>query len=65
MSQSSAPRSVFDELGALLSHLQEIESEDLYSLRARKLDEGRMPSSLAAVLQEGEQCRNSNNRKNS
>ena len=56
---------IFDDLGALLSHLQAIESENLYSLRARKLDEERMPSSLAAVLQEGEQCRNRNNRKNS
>lgn len=49
---------VFDDLGGLLSHLQEIESENLYSLRARKLNEERMPSSLAAVLREGEQSRN-------
>lgn len=51
---------IFDDLGALLSHLQKIESENLHSLRARKLDEEKMPSSLAAVLQEGEQGRNRN-----
>ena len=51
---------IFDDLGALLSHLQTIESENLYSLRARKLDEEKMPSSLAAVLQSGEQGRTRN-----
>jgi NAD(P)-dependent dehydrogenase (short-subunit alcohol dehydrogenase family) len=51
---------IFDDLGALLSHLQKIESENLYSLRARKLDDEKMPSSLAAVLQEGEQGCNRN-----
>jgi hypothetical protein len=51
---------IFDDLGALLSHLQKIESENLHSLRARKLDEEKMPSSWAAVLQEGEQGRNRN-----
>jgi NAD(P)-dependent dehydrogenase (short-subunit alcohol dehydrogenase family) len=56
---------IFDDLGALLSHLQEIESEDLYSLRARKLDEESMPSPLAAVLEVGEQGRNRNNREGS
>jgi NAD(P)-dependent dehydrogenase (short-subunit alcohol dehydrogenase family) len=56
---------VFDDLGALLSHLKEIESENLYSLRARTLDEERMPSSLAAVLQEGEQGGSKNTRKRS
>jgi len=40
--------------------VQEIESENLYSLRVRKLDEERMPSSLGAVLQEGEHGRNRN-----
>ena len=51
---------IFDDLGALLSHLQEIEIENLYSLRVRKLDEGRMISSLGAVLQEGEHGGNRN-----
>jgi NAD(P)-dependent dehydrogenase (short-subunit alcohol dehydrogenase family) len=45
---------VFDDIDALLPRLEEIESENLYSLRARKLDQGTMPSSLSAVLQEGE-----------
>lgn len=49
---------VFDDLGVLLSHLEKIESENLYSLRARKLDQERTPSSLTAVLHEGEQGRN-------
>lgn len=46
---------VFDDLDTLLQRLAEIEKSNLYSLRARKLDEGTMPSGLAAVLQGGEQ----------
>lgn len=46
---------IFDNVDALLPRLQEIESENLYSLRTRKLDEGTIPSPLAEVLQEGEQ----------
>jgi NAD(P)-dependent dehydrogenase (short-subunit alcohol dehydrogenase family) len=45
---------VFDDIDALLPRLEEIESENLYSLRARKLDRETMPSSLSAVLQQGE-----------
>lgn len=56
---------IFDDVAALLSHLQEIESENLYSLRARKLDDERMPPSLGAVLQEGEQGPDTNKRKQS
>lgn len=48
---------VFDDLGVLLSHVHQIESENLYSLRARKLDEEKLPPSLAAVLEAGEQGR--------
>jgi len=51
---------IFDDIDALLLQLQKIESENLYSLRTRKLDEKRTPSSLAAVLQEGEQGRTRN-----
>lgn len=54
---------IFDDLGALLSNLQKIESENLYSLRARKLDDKRMPRSLAAVLEAGEQGPNTDTRK--
>ena len=46
---------VFDNLEALLPRLREIESENLYSLRTRRLEEGTMPSSLAEVLREAEQ----------
>lgn len=51
---------IFDDVDALLPQLQTIESENLYSLRVRKLAEEKMPSSLAAVLQEGQQSRNRN-----
>ena len=54
---------IFDDLGALLSNLQKIESENLYSLRARKLDDKRMPRSLAAVLEAGEQGPHTDTRK--
>lgn len=54
---------IFDDLGALLSNLQKIESENLYSLRARKLDDERMQRSLAAVLAAGEQGPNTDTRK--
>lgn len=46
---------VFDDLGVLLTSLKRIESENLYSLRARNLDDESMPPSLAAVLEAGEQ----------
>ena len=45
---------VFDDVEALVARAAEIEKQNLYSFRVRKLDEGKMPAGLAAVLSAGE-----------
>ena len=44
---------VADDLATLLSQVQEIESENLYSLRVRKLSDERTPTALAEILRDG------------
>jgi NAD(P)-dependent dehydrogenase (short-subunit alcohol dehydrogenase family) len=46
---------VFDDLNAMVLRAAEIEREGLYSLRVRKVDGGRMPAALTALLSTGEQ----------
>jgi len=46
---------VFDDVGTLLPHLQQIEREQLYSLRTRGLDEAKASPAMAAILSAGEQ----------
>ena len=45
---------VFDDLDALVLRTAQIEHEELYSLRVRKLDGDRMPNALATLLNAGE-----------
>jgi len=46
---------VFDDLDALLLRSAEIEREELYSLRVRKLESSGMPAALTALLSTGQQ----------
>jgi NAD(P)-dependent dehydrogenase (short-subunit alcohol dehydrogenase family) len=49
---------VFDDLDALLARVDQIGRENLYSLRVSKLDAGRMPAALAAIMSAGERWTN-------
>lgn len=45
---------VFDDVEALLAHAEDIERENLYSLRVQNLGATKMPAKLVAVLSAGE-----------
>jgi NAD(P)-dependent dehydrogenase (short-subunit alcohol dehydrogenase family) len=45
---------VFDDLDEMMARAAEIEREELYSLRVKRLDSGGMPAALAVLLNSGE-----------